>query len=44
MLKVWGELTFRQIAETLALPPGTVASRYRYALEHLRAALGEVRS
>ena len=44
MLKVWGELTFRQIAEALALPPGTVATRYRSAIECLRGVLREVRS
>ncbi len=44
VLKIWGELTFRQIAETLDLPPATAASRYRYALEHLRTALKEVRA
>ena len=42
MLKIWSDLTFRQIADTLGLPPGTVASRYRYAVEHLRQALKEV--
>ncbi len=35
-LKVWGELTFAEIGETLDLPPNTVASRYRYGLEALR--------
>ncbi len=44
MLKVWGELTFRQVADALSLPPGTVASRYRQAVEHLRTLLREVRS
>src|SRR5436190_2134941 len=39
VLKVWSELTFQQIADTLSLPLNTAASRYRYALEHLRAAL-----
>ncbi len=43
VLKIWSQLTFRQIAETLGIPPGTAASRYRYALEHLRHALKEVR-
>lgn len=43
VLKVWSGLTFRQIADTLGVPPGTAASRYRYALEHLRHALQEVR-
>ena len=42
-LKVWGELTFQQIADTVGIPLNTAASRYRYALEHLRAALKEVR-
>jgi RNA polymerase sigma-70 factor (ECF subfamily) len=42
MLKIWSGLTFRQIADTLGLPPGTAASRYRYAIEHLRQALKEV--
>ena len=36
VLKVWGELTFRQVAAALEVPPATAASRYRYALEHLR--------
>ena len=44
VLKVWSELTFQQIADTLGIPLNTAASRYRYALEHLRAALKEVRS
>ena len=43
LLKIWGGLTFREIAETLGVPPATAASRYRYALEHLRNALKEVR-
>ncbi len=36
VLKVWGGLTFGQIAEQLELSPNTAASRYRYALEALR--------
>lgn len=36
VLKIWGELTFEQIARTLDISPNTVASRYRYALEALR--------
>jgi RNA polymerase sigma-70 factor (ECF subfamily) len=43
LLKVWSELTFRQIAGVLGLPPGTVASRYKSAIEHLRGILKEVR-
>jgi RNA polymerase sigma-70 factor (ECF subfamily) len=39
VLKIWGELTFEQIATTLNLPPGTVASRYRSALIALREQL-----
>lgn len=35
-LKIWGELTFAQIADTLGIPPNTAASRYRYGLEELR--------
>ena len=38
-LKIWGELTFAQIAETLDIPMNTAASRYRYGLEHLRSKL-----
>lgn len=36
ILKVWGELTFAEIAEALDIPPNTAASRYRYGLEELR--------
>ncbi len=35
-LKVWGELTFEQIAEVLDIPLNTAASRYRYGLDGLR--------
>ena len=35
-LKVWGELTFAEIAETLEIPANTAASRYRYGLVELR--------
>lgn len=44
ILKTWGELTFKQIGETLNVPLNTAASRYRYALDHLRLAMKEVRS
>ena len=43
LLKVWGGQTFRQIADTLAIPQGTAASRYRYALNHLRDQLQPAR-
>jgi RNA polymerase sigma-70 factor (ECF subfamily) len=36
VLKVWGELTFQEIASTLDAPLNTVTARYRYALEKLR--------
>jgi RNA polymerase sigma-70 factor (ECF subfamily) len=35
-LKIWGELTFGQIAVQLEISPNTAASRYRYALAALR--------
>jgi len=38
-LKIWGGLTFSQIAESMAISPNTAASRYRYALEHLERKL-----
>jgi RNA polymerase sigma-70 factor (ECF subfamily) len=40
-LKVDGGLTFQEIAACLGISPNTAASRYRYALEKLRVALGE---
>jgi RNA polymerase sigma-70 factor, ECF subfamily len=36
VLKIWGELTFEQIAAELGVSPNTAASRYRYALGALR--------
>lgn len=36
VLKIWGELTFEQIAAELSLSPNTAAARYRYALAALR--------
>ncbi|MGD0539258.1 MAG: sigma-70 family RNA polymerase sigma factor [Verrucomicrobiota bacterium] len=39
VLKIWNGLTFDQIAEMLALSPNTVAGRYRYGLQRLRAGL-----
>jgi RNA polymerase sigma-70 factor (ECF subfamily) len=41
-LKIWGELTFAEIAITLDIPANTAASRYRYALEELRKLTKEV--
>lgn len=39
VLKIWNELTFEQIGETLEIPANTAASRYRYALAALRKEL-----
>ena len=39
VMKVWASLSFPQIAQALGIPPDTAASRYRYALEKLRAIL-----
>lgn len=41
-LKVWGGLTFAEIAGTLGIPANTAASRYRYALSELRKLTKEV--
>ena len=41
VLKVWGELTFPQIAAAMGVPANTAASRYRYALTRLREQLAE---
>jgi RNA polymerase sigma-70 factor, ECF subfamily len=43
-LKIWGGLTFQQIAELTEVPLNTAASRYRYALEELRQNLKGVLS
>jgi len=40
-LKIYGELTFREISEVTGLPQGTVATRYRSALERMRRQLVE---
>lgn len=39
VLHIWGELTFQQIAELLNVSANTAASRHRYALAKLRAAM-----
>ena len=38
-LKFWSGLTFAEVADTLGIPQGTAASRYRLALESLRQTL-----
>lgn len=39
VLKIWHECTFEEIAELLDLPANTVAGRFRYGLQKMRAAL-----
>jgi RNA polymerase sigma-70 factor, ECF subfamily len=41
-LKVWGGLTFVEIAQALEIPANTAASRYRYGLIELRKLTKEV--
>ena len=41
-LKVWGGLTFAEIAESLDIPANTAASRYRSGLAELRKLTREV--
>lgn len=38
-LKLWGGLTFEEIAKALELSPNTAASRYRYGIDKLRTLL-----
>jgi len=38
-LKLWEEMTFAEIAETLDISPNTAASRYRYGLDKLQLLL-----
>jgi RNA polymerase sigma-70 factor, ECF subfamily len=40
-LKIYGNLTFREISEVTGLPQGTVATRYRSALEKMRLQMVE---
>jgi RNA polymerase sigma-70 factor (ECF subfamily) len=41
VMKIWGGLTFPQIAAALNVPTDTAASRYRYAVAKLRERLAE---
>jgi RNA polymerase sigma-70 factor (ECF subfamily) len=41
VMKIWGGLTFAQIAEALGVPLNTAASRYRYAIAKLETELSE---
>jgi RNA polymerase sigma-70 factor (ECF subfamily) len=36
MLKIWGNLTFAEVACVLGIPANTAASRYRYGLTEMR--------
>ncbi len=38
-LKLWEQMTFAEIADTLGIPANTAASRYRYAIDKLQAHL-----
>lgn len=39
VLKIWNNMTFQQISDTLEIPMNTIASRYRYGIEQLRRRL-----
>ena len=39
VLKIWHEYTFEEIGELLETSPNTIAGRYRYGLQKLRACL-----
>jgi RNA polymerase sigma-70 factor (ECF subfamily) len=41
VMKIWGGLSFPQIADALRISANTAASRYRYALAKLREQLAE---
>lgn len=41
-LKLWGEMTFDQIAEIYGISANTAASRYRYGIEKLRQLLSSL--
>lgn len=41
VLRVWGDMTFAGIAQTLDENPNTIAARYRYALANLKKHLPE---
>jgi RNA polymerase sigma-70 factor (ECF subfamily) len=41
VMRIWGDLSFPQIAEALGVPTETAASRYRYALAKLHEEFSE---
>ena len=44
VLHQWGGLTFEQVGRQIGISPNTAASRWRYALQHLKKTLGPVLS
>lgn len=44
VMKIWADLTFSEIAESLDIPQNTAASRYRYALQAMQNKLKEFRT
>lgn len=42
IMRIWGELTFQQIADSLGTSLNTVASRYRYGIDSLRKSLQSI--
>jgi RNA polymerase sigma-70 factor, ECF subfamily len=42
VMKIWGDLTFQEIADSLGISINTAASRYRYAMERLKVELKEL--
>ena len=40
VLKIWHQRTFEEIGQMLEVSPNTIAGRYRYGLQKIRAALG----
>ena len=43
ILRIWGDLSFPAIANLTDVTVATATSRYRYALEHLRGSLTELK-
>ncbi len=41
VMKIWGDLTFKQIAKSLNVPQNTASSRYRRALDNLKKLVGK---
>ena len=41
VLRIWAQLSFSEIGESLEISPNTASSRYRYALATLKSILAE---